>query len=131
MAKLFCGFVGLVFIALGGYNLLFPVQGMLPFGLEINTVAALNEMRANYGGMHLVLGLFFLAGARRRQWTGTALLVIALFTGGLTIGRVLSLLVDGLPGAFIGGLLILESVACVIAWLLWRRDRQVAATADT
>jgi hypothetical protein len=115
----FLALVALVFVAVGVYNLFYPVEGMAIFGLQLTSASALNEMRANYGGMHLFMGLFFLSGALLEQTRRSALLVVALFTGGLTLGRLVSLQQDGSPNPFVWAFLIVEAAACLFAvWLL-------------
>jgi hypothetical protein len=119
--QLFLGVVGTVFLGLGSINLFFPTAGMAGFEMQITTVSALNEIRANYGGMHFALGLLFLAGACRGSLRISTLLVVALFTGGLVLGRLLSVALDGMPNLFVLGLLSLEAVGCVVAAALYMR----------
>ena len=115
---LFLGMVGLIFVGLGTFNLLFPVEGMVGFEIRVSTTSALNEIRANYGGMHLALGLFFVFGAFVPSARLLALLIVALFTGGLVLGRLLSLVVDGAPNSMVWGLFALESVGALVALTL-------------
>jgi hypothetical protein len=120
--QLFLGVVGVVFLGLGAFNLFSPVAGMAGFEMQIASVSALNEIRANYGGMHFALGLLFLSGAFLRALKVTALLVVALFTGGLVLGRLLSLALDGMPNLFVSGLFALEALGCSVAIVLYRRS---------
>lgn len=119
--QLFLGVVGTVFLGLGTANLFFPAAGMAGFEMQITTVSALNEIRANYGGMHIALGLLFLSGAFLGVLRVTTLLVIALFTAGLVLGRLLSLALDGVPNHFVLGLFALEALGCVVAIVLYMR----------
>jgi hypothetical protein len=119
--QLFLSVVGTVFLGLGTINLFFPAAGMAGFELRITSVSALNEMRANYGGMHFALGLLFLSGAFLEALRVSALLVVAVFTGGLVLGRSLSLALDGAPNHLVLGLFALEALGCVVATVLYRR----------
>lgn len=119
--RFFLTVVGLIFLGLGSFNLFFPVAGMAVFEIQITTVSALNEMRANYGGMYFAMGLLFVSGVFVGSLRVPALLVVALFTGGLVLGRLLSLVLDGSPNLVLWGLFALEAVGCVVATVLVNR----------
>lgn len=119
--QLFLGIVATVFLGLGTINLFFPVAGMAAFDVQISSVSALNEIRANYGGMHFALGLLFLSGALVRALRVSTLLVVALFTAGLLLGRLVSLVLDGIPNLFVLGLFALEALGCAVATVLYTR----------
>jgi len=119
--RFFLAVLGLIFLGLGSFNLFFPVAGMAGFEIQIATVSALNEIRANYGGMHFALGLLFVSGAFVGALRFPALLVVALFTGGLVLGRSLSLVLDGWPTLLIWGLFAIEALGCVVASVLVKR----------
>lgn len=109
---------GLVFVGVGAVNLVAPQAGMEPLGLKLVTVDSLNEIRANYGGMHLFLGVFLLAAVFKAMLRTPALFLLAFFTGGLVLGRVVSLLVDGVPGNMMWGFMLLETIAFLWASVL-------------
>lgn len=119
--QVFLGIVATVFLGLGTINLFFPVAGMAAFEVQISSVSALNEIRANYGGMHFALGLLFLSGALVRALRVSTLLVVALFTAGLVLGRLVSLVLDGIPNLFVLGLFALEALGCAVATVLYTR----------
>lgn len=97
--------------------------------VQLSNLTARNSVRALYGGVNLAFGLFWLWAAFREQRMG--LLLALLYTGGFAIGRVLSLLLDGMPGAFAMQWLITESVFALLAagLLYWNRsaNTQLAA----
>ena len=77
-AKASRGFVALnalLFIGLGLRALSEPAAHMAPFDLIAPSAAMLGEIRANYGGMHLAMGVLFLFGAWLEQWRRPALLL--------------------------------------------------------
>jgi hypothetical protein len=113
--KVFLIIVGLNFIGVGLYNLAQPVDGASIFEIVLANVSSINEIRANYGGMHLLLGLFLIHGAFKMHIQRTALLVVALFTGGLVLGRITSLVVDGSPNEVVWALFIVEAVGFLVA----------------
>lgn len=98
--------------------------------VQLSNLTARNSVRALYGGVNLAFGLFWLWAAFREQRMG--LLLALLYTGGFAIGRVLSLLLDGMPGAFAMQWLITESVFALLAagLLYWNRatNTQLATT---
>lgn len=57
--------------------------------------AAFNEMRAQYGGFFLALGLFLVAGAAGRANTRAALWAMVIMYGGIFLGRILHLTAFG------------------------------------
>jgi len=119
--RIFLAIVGVIFLGVGGFNLFFPVAGMAGFEIQIPTATAHNEIRANYGGMHLAMGLLFVSGAFVGSLRIPALLVAALFTGGLVLGRSLSLVLDGWPNPFLWTFFALEALGCVVGSVLVKR----------
>lgn len=96
--------------------------------VQLSNLTARNSVRALYGGVNLAFGLFWLVAAFRAQRTGLTLAL--LYTGGFALGRILSLLLDGMPGAFAMQWLVTESVfACAAAGLLlWKKSPPKPAT---
>jgi hypothetical protein len=121
VTPLVLGLAGIAFLAVGVMSLVTPAAGMAPFGMALPTPSAVNEIRANYGGMHLAMGAFYLWAAARPAWRRAALLVLALFTGGLVVGRLVSLAADGAPNAFVWRLLVVEAAGAAAAAVLLRR----------
>lgn len=98
--------------------------------VQLGNLTARNSVRALYGGVNLAFGLFWLYAAFRQQSTG--LLLALLYTGGFAIGRILSMLMDGMPGAFAMQWLMVESIFALLAaaLLYWiRRDAPQATSA--
>ena len=117
----FLGLNALVFVALGINGLFNPHGHMAPMDFVLTSASSLAEVRANYGGMHVGMGLLFLLGALKPEWSRAALLAMALFIGGLAVGRSFSLLVDGQPKNLILAFIAIEWVGAAIAvWLLRR-----------
>ena len=128
-AKASRGFVALnalLFIGLGLRALSEPAAHMAPFDLLAPSAAMLGEIRANYGGMHLAMGVLFLFGAWLEQWRRPALILIAAFCGGLVLGRLVSIGAEGWPNPFVTQLLVVEVVATAIAVALLVADRKMA-----
>ena len=101
--------------------------------VQLGNLTARNSVRALYGGVNLSFGLFWLYAAFRRQQTG--LLLALLYTGGFALGRLLSLGLDGVPGAFAMQWLVTESVFALLAagllyWNTARQDKNIPYTAN-
>ena len=98
-----------------------PLAALAGVELAVNTVSALNELRANYGGLQIGMSLFLLTGLLQPAMTRPALLAQTLLVGGLAIGRVVSIALDGPPNATVQGLLVLESVTALLSLALYAR----------
>jgi hypothetical protein len=94
--------------------------GSRPVELVAPSASANNEIRANYGGMHLAMSALFAAGAMSLGFRWAATVVLMLFSGGLVAGRLVSIALDGPPNGFVIQLLITEATAAGAgAALLW------------
>jgi len=117
---------GLSFLLIGINTFHDPLAAMAPVELNINTVSALNELRANYGGLQIGMGLFLLVGLCCKSYVRPALLAQALIVGGLAAGRLVSIALDGQPNAFVQGLIVLESVIALLSLALFLRQPKIA-----
>ena len=115
---IFCA-VGLVPIALG-YGAKPSVTLDALFGIEVDTTNLSHIMRAVMG-LYLGMVVFWLWGAFRRSMAGTALAACAVFMLGLAAGRILSLVLDGLPHWLLIVYATLEIVLGLTAVTLYRR----------
>jgi hypothetical protein len=121
---------------LGRYSLYFFALGFLGFGLlflvspttlttladiSLPTPIALMEIRGVYGGFFIGAGLFLLICAWRESWLRPGMMAQATILGGLVIGRVLGLLIDGPANPFIYLLLLSEIVGLVISIAVLRK----------
>jgi hypothetical protein len=104
---------GLLLVGLNG--LAAPGALLAPLGIPLEGPPALSEARANYGGMHVGMGLFLLSAAALPGLRRAGLLATLAFTGGLAIGRLVSLAVDGMPSPFVWFLLTTELGAAGLA----------------
>ncbi len=111
---------GVAFAAIGIYALVDPAQTLAPVGLQVIEVSSRNEMRAVYGGLNLAVGLYLCAAFGNTGLRAAALTFVALITGGLVFGRLVSLVVDGMPSTTILLFLAIEVASCVLALLLRR-----------
>lgn len=120
ISQIFLGLMALAFCKTGIETLIDPQAVMNNVGIVLDNSSAESSMRAVYGGMHLVFGLFCVYGIFVNA--SAALTLIVLYTAGFTIGRVSGILVSGAPNTFVVTWLITEVVCGVIAgFLVFRR----------
>jgi hypothetical protein len=117
---IFCA-VGLVPIALS-YGVVPGVSLEYLFGIAVESTNETHIFRAVMG-IYLAMVVIWLAGAFNTSLTQKALFSCAVFMLGLAAGRVLSLILDGMPHWLLLVYLGLELVLGVIAVYLLRRHR--------
>ena len=83
----------------------------------LGNVSAKSSTRALYGGVNLAYALFYFYGAFRMQ--RVALLMLSIYSTGYALGRLMSLVSDGMPNPFISSWIFLEIATAVIAWGLY------------
>ena len=116
ISQIFLALMGLAFCKTGFEALLHPQAVMNNVGILLDNASAESSMRAVYGGMHLVFGLFCIYGIFKNA--PQALLLVGLYTLGFTIGRLSGILANGAPNAFVVTWMITEIVCGVIAGIL-------------
>jgi len=115
--KILLGLLGLAFAKTGIETLIDPQAVLDQVGITLDNASALSSMRAVYGGMHLVFGLFCLSGIFRNQ--AAALTLVILYTAGFTLGRLSGILADGPPNSFVITWLFTEIASGALAtWAL-------------
>jgi hypothetical protein len=117
ISKVFLALMGLAFCKTGVEALIDPQAVMNNVGIILDNSSAANSMRAVYGGMHLVFGLFCIWGIFRNA--KQSLLLVVLYTAGFTIGRVSGIVADGMPNQFVFTWLITEVTCGLIAGVLF------------
>ena len=120
-ARLFVGACGLLYAGFGLWAM-FNLSDALAFmALGDLDVPALNDLRGNYGGLNLAVGLYLLWTTARSAPLVPALAFIAILTGGYALGRVVSIGLDGMPPTVVLGYLALEATLAAAGLLLTRR----------
>ena len=71
-------------------------------------------------GLYLGLALFWLFAASSSKHTNTAVLTTVIFSAGLVCGRLLSILVDGIPSPILVFYGLIELALVPIAYLVYR-----------
>lgn len=112
-SQVFLALMALAFCKVGIEALVNPQAVLDAVGISLTNPSAFSSMRAVYGGMHLIFGLFCLYGIFRDS--RTALTLIVLYTTGFAIGRISGLLVEGMPNEFVNTWLITEVFSGLLA----------------
>lgn len=112
---------GLMMLVVGALHLIAPQMMMRAPGIDLGTVNHLHVIRAAYGGAYLGIAALFLAGATQRINPKTALISVVLIFGGFAVGRLVSIVVDGLPVALYLAVLAFELFFSTCAVLALRR----------
>jgi hypothetical protein len=124
--------LGLLTVALGCVGLLDPPLVMGVIGIDAASASAraavLSEVRAVYGGIFIVMGLFTLLAAFNPAHHRARLTFIALLWLGLLGGRLFGMSIDGFPG-FKGWIRGGAELAMGVALLLASRARSNATAA--
>lgn len=130
ISRIFLILIGLSALNIALQALADPQTVMNFVDVQLGNVTARNSIRALYGGVNLAFALFWLYAAFRAQREG--LILGALYTGGFVLGRLLSIALDGMPGAFAMQWLIVEGVcaagAVTLLAILPRLQRNAPAT---
>jgi hypothetical protein len=116
---LFCA-VGLVPIALG-YGAKPSASLDMLFGITVDTTNLAHIMRAVMG-LYLGMVVLWIWGAFNKQMTAPALVSCAVFMLGLAAGRILSIIVDGMPHWLLVVYAVLEIVLGLGAIVIYRGD---------
>lgn len=98
-----------------------PVQSMkLLFNIDVVDINTRHILRAVMG-LYLAMALFWVIGARRVELRQAAFYSQLVFVAGLGAGRVISLLVDGLPHPLLVVYLAVEVLFTGLTWMLLGR----------
>ena len=95
--KTYLSITGLLLLGIGGSTLLFPEMIKAASGIDLgNNINLLNETRAS-AALLLVAALLTLSGVVNRYLTQTATIIAPLSFLAIGLGRLLSILLDGMP----------------------------------
>ena len=122
LTQLFLLLSGIGFMLIGVNTFRDPVAAMAGVELGVPSISALNEIRASYGGLQIGIGLLLVSAALMTWLTRPALLALSLVTGGLVVGRLMSIMIDGMPNSTVQALLGLEFFTTVIAIFLFTQQ---------
>lgn len=112
---------GLMMLVVGALHLLNPQMMMREPGIVLSSTNHLHVVRAAYGGAYLGIAALFLAGALQRIEVRAALAAVVLIFGGFALGRIVSIVADGMPVPLYLGVLGAELMFATCAVLALRQ----------
>mgnify|MGYP001554602909 CR=1 FL=1 len=122
MSRAFLVFCALVYAAFGLWVLASPHSGLAYLSIELDHVNAMSDLRGSYGGLNIAVGCFLFFAAAAAAWRRPGLGLVALLNGGYVAGRLVSLVIDGIPGRAILIAMAFEAALVVIASILAARE---------
>jgi Domain of unknown function (DUF4345) len=96
-----------------------PIQMSALLGAQLTQPGAVGDVRAVYGGLSFGLSILFWLCANPAE-ARTGLKALLLTCGGLAVGRLVGLVLDGMPAPFGLALLGVEAAGVVLAMLALR-----------
>ncbi|MEP1471349.1 MAG: DUF4345 domain-containing protein [Halieaceae bacterium] len=113
--------IGLTPIALA-YGLIPAATVPLLYGVEVDSISLIHILRAVMG-LYLAMVVFWVLGATREYLRFAALCSVVVFMGGLALGRLASVLIDGVPAPLLVVYLLLEVGFALVAFQFARGQR--------
>lgn len=111
-----------VFCGVGVQGLFLPHRIINPLEQRLESVPLKNEIRANYGGMHFAMAGLLITAIVKPVWSPAGLALLFAFTTGLVIGRLYSMVADGMPNRFVRFFTGVEAVGAIAAGILLFRS---------
>lgn len=122
--RLLLGSASVGIAAIGVIYLVRPQTLLSVYGIDLRSASEANLYRSGSGGLFLAFAILFALGALRACHARTALVALLTFMGGLAVGRLVSLVADGLPHPLIMAVLAFELIyACAAALVLKATSR--------
>ncbi|CAN5335967.1 hypothetical protein BH10BAC4_BH10BAC4_09550 [soil metagenome] len=114
--QIFLGLMSLAFCKVGIEALINPHTVLAQVGILLDNASATSSMRAVYGGMHLMFGVYCISGIFKDS--KGPLQLLTLYTAGFVLGRITGIVADGSPNTFVMTWLITETVSLATAGTL-------------
>jgi hypothetical protein len=112
---------GLVFFVHGLVCFIHPATIGIESGLAMPTPSSVIEVRAEYGGLPIALGLFFLAAALQKIEVRTGLIVMLTATAGYATSRILAVAIMGQLDQYNAAAILYEVTTALLS--LWALKR--------
>lgn len=106
---------GTMMLLVGLLHLLAPQMMMQAPAIELSSVNHLHIIRAAYGGAYLGIAALFLLGTFKTDLRQASLIAVALLFAGFAVGRIVSILLDGIPVPLYLAVLAFEVVFASLA----------------
>ena len=113
-------FFGLSFGAFGAWALVAPQSLATLLNFELATAGAVTELRAFYGGLEIALCALMLAAVAKPELVRPALVGLIVVAGGIAVGRMVGLVLDGSASGMMFGALAWEIAGAVFGVIAYR-----------
>lgn len=113
--RIFLGLSALVWLPYGILCFAAPEFLNGAAGVSAASATGSTELRAMYGGLEAAIGVLVLLGAMRDSLARPALVVLAFLCGGLALGRLGGVWIDGAISAYTASALALEIASALLA----------------
>ena len=120
-ARILLTVTGLVFFVHGLVCFIHPATIGIESGLAMPTPSSVIEVRAEYGGLPIALGLFFLAAALKKIEVRTGLIVMLTATAGYATSRILAVAIMGDIDQYNAAAILYEVTTALLS--LWALKR--------
>ncbi len=116
------GGAGAMMLVVGALHLIAPQMMMEAPAIELSSTNHYHVIRAAYGGAYLGIAMLFLLGLVNGRLRASSLLAVTVLFAGFAFGRLVSIVVDGLPVALYLGVLAFELVFAALAFIANRQE---------
>lgn len=93
--------VGALFLGLGSYTLVWPFWLESAFGVAAVNASGLSDIRSVYGGFYVGTGVYLIWCSLNTKRIIAGLMFQALSMTGFYVGRITSLVMDGIPSVLV------------------------------
>jgi Domain of unknown function (DUF4345) len=110
----------LIYLIIGLWCLAAPIQTSSGIDIQLPTPTAIIDFRATYGGLLVGIGIFFIV-CLKEAYLKIGLILQALSLGGLAFGRIVGIILDGMPRPLLIYFLVAEIAAVILAMFAFQR----------
>jgi hypothetical protein len=115
---------GAMMLVVGMLHLVAPQMMMEAPAIELTTVNHRHVIRAAYGGAYIGMAALFLFGLFSAGLRAFGLISVATLFSGFAFGRLVSIMVDGVPVGLYVAVLSFAVIFAALALAAWRGERQ-------
>jgi hypothetical protein len=110
------------FAFFGAWAFVYPANQVGLVDVVVPSATATADVRAQYGGFTLGMGVFLFVCFARKEWTSAGLCGSACTLSGFVLARVVSVLVEGPVAPTIYYLMTGEGSGAVLSFVGWRAN---------
>lgn len=115
--KIYLLFVGALMLYFSILTLFNPQTIMEFINVKLDNINAKNSIRSFYGGVNFTFSIFLIYASFFSRKTG--LLLTSIYGCGFILGRIYSIIIDGIPDSFIITCLLIETILTIFSLTLF------------